>query len=388
MPDEAIIPSPRVPEDAGQANGPTTQHPKVEGLADLLDAIGLVEDEAPKMTTQPEVRAVENGTECSIMRLYEGPPKCKCCINWVEEYPDNLRASIEEEEDTKTKALVARMKKNHEGGKPLILDSIVVQNAELKAFLVKLFHGYEGITPSLKSLVLKAPFRPFFYRWEYFKELFVQIDEEFSPASGYVSLLYDLLHPEIQPQIDEVKDLIDNRVITYKLLWALFRPNQQLYSDSDSHNGMCVHKNFEYNDDGSFDVKAMFVDWDGTQFGYRSTTVSIQEFDGTKPITKLGIYPFELHQSPEETRRKLLERGKRFRELCTVQHQSYTGNALVLDPRRGCYQRINVGFTPVAIFAAFYYLLLTYVFSLMDGSCSTPRCTGRGPRAAESRSSL
>lgn len=97
MPDEGIIPPPRVPEDAGQANGPTTQHPKVEGLADLLDAIGLVEDESPKMTTHPEVRAVENGTECSIMRLYEGPPKCKCCINWVEEYPDNLRASIEEE---------------------------------------------------------------------------------------------------------------------------------------------------------------------------------------------------------------------------------------------------------------------------------------------------
>ena len=289
----------------------------------------------------------KNGSDLSIKVLYEGPPKCKCCTNWVEQYPDDLRESIEEKEDTKAKAILARMKKSHQDGKPLALDSIVVQNTDLKAFLVELLHGYQGITPNLNKVVLKAPFHPFFYRWDRFKDLMSQNDIDFPAAPPYPSLLYDLLRPEIEPLVDDVNDMVSNKVITYDMLWAIFQPMQELHAELQGHKRMCIHESHDYTKDAfgndkGFEVVAKYVDWDGEKFGLSSKTFTIKPFSGTKPIDELEVCPFELIKWPEDTRNKLLDRGRKFRELCSVQHKSYKGMALVLDLRRGCYQHTSV----------------------------------------------
>ncbi|KAK8108119.1 uncharacterized protein PG998_010132 [Apiospora kogelbergensis] len=278
--------------------------------------------------------------------VVRGPPKCKCCTNWVEQYPDDLRESIEEKEDTKAKAILARMKKSHQDGKPLALDSIVVQNTDLKAFLVELLHGYQGITPNLNKVVLKAPFHPFFYRWDRFKDLMSQNDIDFPAAPPYPSLLYDLLRPEIEPLVDDVNDMVSNKVITYDMLWAIFQPMQELHAELQGHKRMCIHESHDYTknafgNDKGFEVVAKYVDWDGEKFGLSSKTFTIKPFSGTKPIDELEVCPFELIKWPEDTRNKLLDRGRKFRELCSVQHKSYKGMALVLDLRRGCYQHTS-----------------------------------------------
>lgn len=282
-----------------------------------------------------------------VKLLYEGPQKCRCCINWVEQFPDDLRESAEEKEDTKAKAVVARMRKRHGDGTPLVLDSIIVQNGDLKNFLADLFQGYDGITPKLKKLVLKAPFYPFFYRWDDFSNLINRADEKHSAARPHASLLYDQLRPEIQPLVDEANDLVDNGVITFKLLWTLFKPFQRLYENDHSHDRMHIYEDSGYKetDKGTFfQVVVKFVDWDGQRFGYRTTTVHIDQFAGTKPIRELSIYPFDHLPSPTETRQRLLERGEKFRELCAVQHKSYTGSALVQDATRGCFKPLDVSY--------------------------------------------
>ena len=63
------------------------------------------------------------------------------------------------------------MKKNHGDGKPLVLDSIVVQNDHLKTFLGKAFDDYAGITTTLKKLVFKPPFHVYFYEWNRLNDL-------------------------------------------------------------------------------------------------------------------------------------------------------------------------------------------------------------------------
>jgi hypothetical protein len=87
------------------------------------------------------------GSECATQTLYEGPPKCNCCKNWVEEYPDDLRMQVEEQADD---------------GKALVLDSVVVQSLSLKKTLGEVFEGYKGITASLKKLVFQVSFPPVF----------------------------------------------------------------------------------------------------------------------------------------------------------------------------------------------------------------------------------
>jgi len=268
----------------------------------------------------------EHGLDCSVKTLYEGPEKCHCCTNWVEEYPQDIREFVDDAEDTKSKAIVARMKKNHnQDGRPLILDPIVIQNAPLKGFLTTLFRDYEGITPQLKKLVLKAPFHAFYHSWDSFKRLMNQLSGE---DKKYVSLLFNLLQPEIEPIIEEVSDMVANNVISYNLLWALFPPGQYLYSEAHSQGYIYVCDSCHPLGMG-FPVGARYVDWDGKQFGYATKRINVSPFVGTKQISKLEVYPLHLHESPEAVKAHALRRGARFRSLCSsVRHMAYAGNAL------------------------------------------------------------
>src|SRR5690242_10951676 len=100
------------------------------------------------METQANSLAAIEGSQCAIQTLYQAKERCKCCKNWVAEYPDDLRVAIENQHETKQKALVVRMCKRHgaASGKPLALHSIVVQSPSLKKTLAQLFEGYKGIT--------------------------------------------------------------------------------------------------------------------------------------------------------------------------------------------------------------------------------------------------
>ncbi|KAF6820225.1 hypothetical protein CSOJ01_00928 [Colletotrichum sojae] len=106
---------------------------------------------------------LKEGEECAVQTLYEGRARCTCCTNWVEEYPRDLRAAVEQKPEVKKKALVARMRKNHdggEGGRPLVLDSVVVHSASLKETLAEVFQGYDGITPSSRRSSSARPSAP------------------------------------------------------------------------------------------------------------------------------------------------------------------------------------------------------------------------------------
>ncbi|RTE82546.1 hypothetical protein BHE90_002856 [Fusarium euwallaceae] len=277
----------------------------------------LVDSESPDPSQGKE------GSQCAIQTLYEGPPKCKCCINWVEAYPDDLRMAVEEEAETKQKALVVRMSKNHDDEKPLTLHSIIVQNASLKQTLGQVFEGYRGITTSLKKLVFKTPFRPFHFRWKQLAELLEYQKQHDRDAAAYTQLLYGVLHDELHEQMAKINDLLDHGVITYNRFW-----------NGDEHSFIAI--DCQYNDsEKQLVVTAKYIDWDGERFGYAPTCLKIHEFSGTRKLSELEVYPASLLQSPDETRSRLISRGKKFHSLNTgVHHRAYSGRVTFTDAKR------------------------------------------------------
>ncbi|RSM04863.1 hypothetical protein CEP52_006565 [Fusarium oligoseptatum] len=290
----------------------------------------LVDSESPHLSQRKE------GSQCAIQTLYEGPPKCKCCINWVEAYPDDLRMAVEEEAETKQKALVVRMSKNHDDENPLALHSIIVQNALLKQTLGQVFEGYRGITTSLKKLVFKTPFRPFHFRWKQLAELLEYQKQYDRDAATYTQLLYGVLHDELHEQMTEINDLLDHGVITYNRFWALFEPGKLVFNvkNGDEHSFIAI--DCQYNDsEKQLVVTAKYIDWDGERFGYAPTCLKIHEFSGTRKLSELEVYPASLLQSPDETRSRLISRGKKFHSLNTgVHHRAYSGRVTFTDPKR------------------------------------------------------
>lgn len=275
----------------------------------------------------PQHEEIQLGSECAIQTLYEGPPKCDCCKNWVEEYPEDLRTAVEEQEETKQKALVVRMRKKHGEGRALELDSVVIQSASLKKTLGEVFEGYQGITPSLKKLVFREPFRPFFYRWARLKKVLQRQKLEDPESAGYTQLLYDVLHSELRDKMAEIDDLVDHRVITYPLLWALFEPGSRITAIEDGQpvRFFIVEKCGYHQMIGFCNLSVMFVDWDGQRLGYAKTTIRIPAYSGTRNITELNAMPASFCPSREEREASAIARGRLFMDLRGFHHVGYSG---------------------------------------------------------------
>lgn len=264
------------------------------------------------------------GSECTIQTLYEGPQECKCCTNWVEEYPGDLRKAVEDKPETKQKALVVRMAKSHEDGKLLVMDSIVVQSPSLKKTLGEVFEGYKGITASLKKLVFKAPFHEFYYRWGRLSEILERQRRDDPVAATYTQLLYDVLGAELADLRLEIVDLLFHGVITYPHLWAIFEPGALIVKKFDDYEQFYIAQNCEYGL-GVLHVNASLIDWDGTRFGYESVTHEINAFSGTQAIEDLVVLPASSHPSRSQAEAKAIARGRQFRELRGVHYKAYSG---------------------------------------------------------------
>lgn len=282
------------------------------------------------------------GSECSIQTLYEGIQKCQCCKNWVNDYPEDLRVAVGEQLEARQKALVVRMAKNHgsDGGKPLVLHSVVVQSSVLKQTLSEVFDGFKGITPSLKRLVFRAPFMPFHHRWNRFTQILERQKQEDPDAAAYTQLLYDVLDAEIRDVRTEVADLLDHGVITYRLLWALFEPGVTVFAESCQQPRFSVVRSHEYNRQNQyFMVTTKFVDWDGDRFGYATEHVVIRHFEGTRAITELPWFPASFHPSCAEAKANAIARGRKFWELAGVHYRAHSGVISYRGPQNKIMER-------------------------------------------------
>lgn len=272
----------------------------------------------------------EPGMFCGIKNLYEGPPRCGCCINWIEEYPDDTKTAIDDQ--AQRYAILVRNKKGHEGTKPMVIDSIEVRSPLLKLILKEVFDGFEGITVTLKTLTFRRPFAPFFYRWERFKKAAEHHDDKI--ALSHIQLLYKTLKEELHETISTYHDLVDHQVITYDFLWTIFVPGEFLFSVQDGQDLMLKLQDSNYVTGPSserFVISSKFVDWDGHEFGFRSCPMSIQPFENTKPISQLDAYPARFRPNLDETRKRLVDRGIQFEALKGHHFKAYSGLAFQLD---------------------------------------------------------
>ncbi|KAI2465774.1 putative AAA family ATPase [Annulohypoxylon bovei var. microspora] len=323
-----------------------------ERLGDILMSKGIryfdgeVESDALSVTTDEEANEVANAGElCKIKTLFEGPPRCQCCINWVEERPNDLRQSVEDEEESMQHALLVRMMNNHGEGRPLKLHSIVVQSFHLKSVVGDLFQGYGGITTTLKKLVFKSPFHPFFYEWDRLNQL--ACGEQDPVRKDHIRLLKRVLKSELKETISTSKDLDHNNVITFDYLWTVFKPGIDIYTDEDGHACFCRLEESHYgsNDAGRFlQLKANQIDHNGKIFGYRARCFCIFYFQGTKSVEELDVIPASRLSLSEEMKVRATKRGMYFREiyLKDYHYAAYKGIAIERHNRRNIDGRIVI----------------------------------------------
>lgn len=79
-------------------------------------------------------------------------------------------------------------------------------------------------------------------------------------------------------------------------------------------------------------------DWDGRTFKRKTLSVDFEKFDDYKPISSLPFYPLHHHQEFDDLKRRLVERGVKYKMLCVAKEGSrmfdYQGPIVV--GKKGC----------------------------------------------------
>jgi hypothetical protein len=260
-----LLPVPKVPLIPSLDELTEDMNPDPEGVAYVTFAEGESAGEFVKMMEKLNSTAPKEanpGMFSGIKNLYEGPPRCDCCINWDEDYPDDTKATIDDE--AQRYALLVRNMKGHEGDKPMYVHSIEVQSPLLESILKEVFDGFEGITATLKSLTFRRPFAPFFHRWERFEKAAEHQDDEL--ALHHIQLLHQVLKEELQEKISTYQDLVAHQLMTFDFLWTIFVPGELLFFVQDGQDIILKLQTSNYyqgSETQGFSISCKYVDWDG-----------------------------------------------------------------------------------------------------------------------------
>lgn len=301
---------------------------------DMRDPVSI--DKAPGITDQP----VPPGMRLDSKELYR-QEKGDVWGDWS---PDDLDMDAEDTQEAKRYALIVRREKSVRQNSSLVLHSVTVQSPLIRKVLGVVFEGYRGMTTKLKDLTFKAPFHEFFYRWERFQQQIREATDEL--VSEHIKLLQGVISGEIQPHIEKRQELLDNGLVTFEYLWALFEPDTLIYQQSDDQDRLyeLVDSSYRERQDGDFfDLRCRYIDCDGVTFGYLTISLLIGDYHGIKLISELSIMPIHLHSQIGVIWERLRKRGESFVELNGFHYKSYSGLCTVQGEYLGNLTRRNVG---------------------------------------------
>ena len=233
------------------------------------------------------------------------------------------------------------------------IHSIVIQSPLLKKVFETVFEGYPGVTPSLQELQFKSPFIPFFHRMDRLEaELLKPHDVK---TLAHVQLLYKTIKGDLQDTQRRLDDLIAHGLISFDLLWTIFNPGDLIFQTNGRHPELYRLKTITVSE-RYVSLTADYVDWNGSIFGYDTTTFSISEYEGNRRITNLSVYPLIYHADEEGLKERLLKRGKNFVALRGYQYKSYKEIMFLSDNysnieslvSKGTRQKVSDNFASVA----------------------------------------
>jgi hypothetical protein len=191
-------------------------------------------------------------------------------------------------------------------------------------------------------------------------QLRARLKEELSAIPKDNALIFDLeaalqfLKEDFSVEETSIKSLVSKGHITFDLLWAIFPPNELVYT-LDQLSEPCVYRAVDHRvrrkPDGSviFWIGGRRIDSNGRSLGWtKPTDLEIPMFPGEKAISDMVVFPLRFHTDNNGVRQDLLTRGRRRLLLHKQGFYEYSGHALQereLPNKRKYFEKFNVSTT-------------------------------------------
>lgn len=158
----------------------------------------------------------------------------------------------------------------------------------------------------------------------------------------HLKVLIKYIEHDYKSTKESLYPLLNSGLITFDLLWALWKPNTLVYTTTYGTTNQprifkaeTAHLSASIIKGSYYFIEGKYFEFDGKRFGYGGIAEEIDEFHGARKITSLPCYPLQYHKDEEKVRKALLERGKKFVALGGVRYKAYQGIAFMKRKKNG-----------------------------------------------------
>lgn len=175
------------------------------------------------------------------------------------------------------------------------------------------------------------------------QECFEQMKEQADPTSDLaidMAVVMEFIQEEYGGLLSNMNSLISHGDITWTLMWALFPPNVLVYHYHElteqkqvlRFTKMRIRHRLDHTPYWNFEC-TITAD-DGNSFGasMEPLALEIDEFDGSRKILDLLLFPLKYHPEADAIRAMALERGKRYSAISRPYPMETSGPAMEEKP--------------------------------------------------------
>ena len=295
---------------------------------DVFESEGAT-DTASSDNEPPEVTITGRTAE---VREHENRPNLK---------GERVTKVIETKEDMEDEEILKyamRSYKTFDHAGVLLSNYVEIPSPYIKEALRVVVKEYPSQSFQGDTIIIHGKLRCLFH---YRKELAAYVDAlEDGTASLHIKLALRFMEKELRKSIKSYTAHVETATakpsIEFENLWMVFKPGELIVTGRGEKLRVLqlVSTYLTSGSDPKWYIYGRFVTHDGTSFGYAEEKLTISEFEGSKEIRRLSVFPLEFHEDRDSIRESLLTRGQKFRSLSGIYHRSYDGIASALGQER------------------------------------------------------
>ncbi|KAK6005007.1 hypothetical protein QM012_007786 [Aureobasidium pullulans] len=227
-----------------------------------------------------------------------------------------------------------------EDGKRVQKVVVQINSQHLKNLLKEAVGSYPGVSLDTKDIALTQPCRLLYHYLDEIKAHGEKF-EAGSEAAAHYQVLLNHIQEEFGETIQEADNLREQNVMSYQLLWTVFKPKTIAFARvlGQVQAFRVLDWHYQYGQCPRLNLQLQQVDFDGKRFGHRTEQIPIPAYQGAVSISKLNVVPRLFFPHVEETEQALIKRGRRFEQYAGIHFAEHAAIALehVYNSARGDY---------------------------------------------------
>ena len=222
-----------------------------------------------------------------------------------------------------------------------------IRSPHLKKAFKEVVPEYRNLDVQTKSIMLRDDVRYFFYYRTELQEYSRNLEDHtaIEHLTFALNYMYRTLESELHTYENFVEAPLTLPSIDFLNLWMVFRPGDYYYTNFSgiervtkirqiSRSELLIDV-FKWKISGfKWTIHGEGISYDGRNFGYASSSVTIKPYDGCKPLINLIAKPLNYHPDKESIIARMVQRGKKYTSLHGIHHREYDGTAEVLGANR------------------------------------------------------